>query len=471
MLRLLSMKPILFLAFFALAVALTGSTALAGNGGGQGLERAKEVQEAHSNSLIARADVVGTGVGIGADGQAVIVVYTLSATAPALPSRLDGVSVTARATGRIDARVDPKARFPRPVPIGVSTGHPLITAGTIGARVKDGSGNLYALSNNHVYANANAASIGDSTLQPGAYDGGTDPADKIGTLHDFQPISFKNGTTNVIDAAIASTTSNDLGTGTPSDGYGIPSSTTAAAFVGQAVQKYGRTTGQTYGTVSAINVIVDICYEARGPYRCKKNKLARFVDQIAIIDGNFSAGGDSGSSILTNNAAKNPVALLFAGGSTHTFANPIGPVLARFNVTIDDTLPGPVNDPPVATISSPADGSTHPSGATIQFTGSASDTEDGDVTASLVWTSDGGQVGTGGSFIAVLSDGNHAITATATDAGGKTGSDTVNITVGTVTQPTSVIVDSISYATEGGKSRDKHLLVTVALVDDLRRGG
>ena len=61
MLRPLSMKPILFLAFFALAVALTGSTALAGNGGGQGLERAMEVQEAHSYALIARADVVGTG--------------------------------------------------------------------------------------------------------------------------------------------------------------------------------------------------------------------------------------------------------------------------------------------------------------------------------------------------------------------------------------------------------------------------
>ena len=211
--------------------------------------------------------------------------------------------MTARATGRIDARVDPKARFPRLVPIGVSTGHPLITAGTIGARVKDESRNLYALGNNPVYANADAASIGDSALQTGAFDGGTVPADKIGSLHGFQPISYKRGIADVIDAAIASTTSNDLGTGTPSDGYGILSSTTMAAFVGQWVQKYGRTTGQTYGTVSAVNVIVDICYEAQVPCHCKKNKLARFVDQIAIIDGNFSAGGDSGSSILTNDAA------------------------------------------------------------------------------------------------------------------------------------------------------------------------
>ena len=36
----------------------------------------------------------------------------------------------------------------RPIPIGISTGHPDITAGMIGARVTDGAGNVYALSNN-----------------------------------------------------------------------------------------------------------------------------------------------------------------------------------------------------------------------------------------------------------------------------------------------------------------------------------
>ena len=93
------------------------------------------------------------------------------------------------------------------------------------------------------------------------------------------------------------------------------------------------------------------------------------------------------------------------------------------------------------------------------------------MTASLVWTSDeDGKLGTGGSLTAVLSDENHAIMATATDAGSKTGPDSVDITVGTATQPTTAIVDSISYATEGGNSGNKHLLVTVAPVDDLGGG-
>ena len=44
---------------------------------------------------------------------------------------------------------------------------------------------------------------------------------------------------------------------------------------------------------------------------------------------------------------------------------------------------------------------------------------------------------------------------------------TANFSLQAVTQATSVIVDSVTYATEGGKNQDKHLLITVALVDDL----
>jgi hypothetical protein len=94
--------------------------------------------------------------------------------------------------------------------------------------------------------------------------------------------------------------------------------------------------------------------------------------------------------------------------------------------------PGGTGDyPPTATISSPVDGSAFGSGATISFSGSASDAEDGDVTNSLVWTSDrDGQIGTGGSFSAVLTDGTHVISAVATDSVGQTGSDGITLAVG-----------------------------------------
>ncbi|GAF90901.1 unnamed protein product, partial [marine sediment metagenome] len=45
------------------------------------------------------------------------------------------------------------------------------------------------------------------------------------------------------------------------------------------------------------------------------------------------------------------------------------------------------NAPPEVSISSPADGATFDSGATINFSGTASDPEDGDLTSSMVWTS------------------------------------------------------------------------------------
>jgi hypothetical protein len=131
--------------------------------------------------------------------------------------------------------------------------------------------------------------------------------------------------------------------------------------------------------------------------------------------------------------------------------------------------PLPPNDAPVVTITSPADGSAFASGATILFAGIASDTEDGDLAADLAWTSNiDGSIGTGGSVSATLGDGNHTITASATDLGGRTGSDSITITVGTPpAEPTAVTVDSVTYVTEGGKNQNKHLLTTIALVDDL----
>jgi len=255
------------------------------------------------------------------------------------------------AYNRITVGLARLARLERPVPIGISTGHPSITAGTIGARVKDTDGpHVYALSNNHVYALQNDAAIGDSALQPGPIDGGTYPDDEIGTLWDFEPIEFfspfsppKNIPENTMDAAIALSSTDLLGNVTLPDGYGIPGVMPVEATIDLPVQKYGRTTGLTHGTVSAINVTVDVCYEAIGTFCLKQ---ARFVNQLMITPGSFSDGGDSGSLIVTDDDNKNPVGLLFAGSTTFTVANPIIPVLQRFNVSVDSGLN--TNDPPVA---------------------------------------------------------------------------------------------------------------------------
>ena len=304
--------------------------------GARGLERAIQAQEKHTEALMARKGVVGTAVGLDQDGEHMVKVYVEHAQARAgIPQDLDGVPVAVEVTGAILAlgkpvkSIDRTARFARPVPIGVSTGHPAITAGTIGARVTDGT-NVYALSNNHVYANENDASIGDNVLQPGTYDGGINPDDAIGTLHDFEPINFGGGD-NTIDAAIALCTTATLGNATPSDGYGTPSSQIVPAALGQPVKKYGRTTGLTSGKITGVNATVNVGYGTG---------TARFVNQIIVENARgFIQGGDSGSLLVTADGGNNPVGLLFAGNGSGTMAiaNRIELVLDQFGVTIDGT--------------------------------------------------------------------------------------------------------------------------------------
>ncbi|MCX5637773.1 MAG: fibronectin type III domain-containing protein [Planctomycetota bacterium] len=310
------------------------------------VREAIEVQHRHLGSLMHVPDVVGTGVGIGLDGLPVIKVFTKKAGVRGIPEWLESVPVHVEVTGMVVALECPQGstgKCDRPVPIGVSTGHPAITAGTIGARVKDASGRVFALSNNHVYANQNEAAIGDNVLQPGTYDGGVDPADAIGTLYDYEFIDFTFAGENYMDAAIALSSTSNLDNSTLGNGYGIPSSQIAAASIGLPVKKYGRTTSLTHGQVGTIGVFVEVCYEQFWGF-CIKS--AYFYDQIQISGSGFSGAGDSGSLIVTEDG-NNPVGLLFAGSDTTTFANRIDLVLERFGVTIDDGA-GTTTDPPVA---------------------------------------------------------------------------------------------------------------------------
>lgn len=130
------------------------------------------------------------------------------------------------------------------------------------------------------------------------------------------------------------------------------------------------------------------------------------------------------------------------------------------------TEPEPANELPTVIIESPSDGSTFASGESISFTGSASDTEDGDLTNDLSWTSNiDGSIGNGGSFSTILSDGEHTITASVTDFDGATGSSSISIVVGSSTSSDTASIDSINYTPYGGKNSDKHLDVVVHLTD------
>jgi hypothetical protein len=261
-------------------------------------------------------------------------------------------NVLAAAPGRADT----VGLQPRPIPLGVSGGSETLLsvngllycyAGTLGALVTDGQ-HQYILSNNHVLAkenenlaygspDANATIIQEANLDEGPCTiTSGDPTHGVADLGPWVPVLFYKGhlkstdPVNDVDAAIAQVRSDDVNP----DGYvygigtvnGVADPSTIA--VGLPVQKTGRTTAHTFGTIEAVGVSLAVSYESG---------TAAFVNQIRIRrpcnDAGFSDAGDSGSLIVTvpsdTGTQSSAVALLFAGSSTDTFANPIGSVLSE----------------------------------------------------------------------------------------------------------------------------------------------
>ena len=315
---------------------------------GPDLRAALAAKDRHSDQLLRQRGVAGTAVGLGRSGNAVVKVFLVRPGAATVAKSLDGVAVETEVTGEFRAILpsakpgpaNPTERFDRPVPIGVSAGnfrdleylHAFCTTGTLGARLKGANGNYYGLSNNHVFAVENLGNPGDEIIQPGQADQRCRATldDQIGTLAGFIPLSFGKGI-NLVDAAAALVTTDDVDNQTPRNGYGTPSSTTLDAALNMAVQKYGRTTVLTKGTVTAIHADIRVQY-SRG--------IATFRDQVVIsgTGGSFSNSGDSGSLIVTDDRNKNPVALLFAGSTTTTIGSPINAVLTELGSELGTTL-------------------------------------------------------------------------------------------------------------------------------------
>ncbi|MCW5934975.1 MAG: S8 family serine peptidase, partial [Fimbriimonadia bacterium] len=146
-------------------------------------------------------------------------------------------------------------------------------------------------------------------------------------------------------------------------------------------------------------------------------------------DGNLSANLSWSSNLQGN---------IGSGASFSTSSLQVGTHTITASVTDSGGLPGSanitinvVNTAPTVTISSPANNSTTSFGASVTFTGSASDTQDGNLSANLSWSSNlQGNIGSGASFsTSSLQVGTHTITASVTDSGGLVGSATRTITV------------------------------------------
>ena len=181
---------------------------------------------------------------------------------------------------------------------------------------------LCILSNNHVLARSGRATLGEDTLQPGLVDSGCSPTGNI--VGDFAGNFVPLGTANV-DAALATARGNVDASGAILD-VGVPRNTPQTATVGMPVMKSGRTTGFTTGNITSIHTSVTVQY-MRG---CGVGRPFNISYANQLVTGAMSAGGDSGSLLLSNDGSPNPVGLLFAGSSSTTVYNPIQDVINAF---------------------------------------------------------------------------------------------------------------------------------------------
>jgi hypothetical protein len=218
---------------------------------------------------------------------------------------------------------------------------------------------VHLLSNSHVFADLEKGRVDehDLIMQPSPGEPGSNRA--VGMLVDYTLLEFDDlAKENHVDAAIAK-----LWNAHPHDSV-IPFVGGVTGYVrkkdvelGEAVRKFGRTTGYSEGRVGSIYLDIWIQYDRTG-------RAAYFSDQILIEPDlsrftQFVSKGDSGSLLV--DSAQHAVGLIFAGVSDailkqidepqassklepgadqskridgYGVANPISDVLERMNIEL-----------------------------------------------------------------------------------------------------------------------------------------
>lgn len=340
------------------------SNSAAGSGGGQGSLSNVNCQRSvvsSSNPVYTSCTVTYTAPPTVAATEAIYLVATIGSS----PSKANS-EILLNTAGISSNPATHQAQLNTPVQLGASGGNnkdydtatqngkTYVTdccGGTLGSLLQGSNGNQYLLSNNHVLARSDQASVGETIVQPGLIDNNCTPYGEgsgiasVGSLTGW--VALGNNANNV-DAAIAQAASGavdpsgsilELG-GRQADGTlaAAPPGISSTGGKGEApslslkVAKSGRTTGLTCASISAINLDVQVgyyrdCAETQ-PYLNKT-----YTNQIAISGNQFSDAGDSGSLVVDSSNAE-PVGLFFAGGTDASgvgqgVANPATEVLTE----------------------------------------------------------------------------------------------------------------------------------------------
>jgi hypothetical protein len=285
-----------------------------------------------------------------------VVVYTSSritkAEALLLPVNISGTPITYTKGGAAHVGAAP------PTPMGVdsytlhngrytcgSSVHVgnMIGAGTLGCLVTDQQGVLYGLTNNHVTGMCNYSPLTMPIVAPGPLDVKAGSLDPFTIGHHYDLFPFVDGLDENVrvednmDAALFRIKEPDLVSSMQRRAYDTPGATMPIS-TGMIVQKVGRTTGVTQGTVRV---------QASGPepveYVIDAMDLKKtvFFDPLFIIESQprpFADIGDSGSLITHVSQGGNQfsVGIVVAVSKDRllTFGAAIDPILQHFAVSI-----------------------------------------------------------------------------------------------------------------------------------------
>ena len=168
--------------------------------------------------------------------------------------------------------------------------------------------------------------------------------------------------------------------------------------------------------------------------------ISSSISWVSSRDGAIGSGGTFSTSALSAGTHTITASVVDSGGLTGS---------ASISITVN---PVPTNTAPTVSITSPANGASSTVGQSITFVGTATDTQDGNISGTISWASSlDGAIGSGGTFsTSALTIGSHTITASVTDSGNLPGSASISITVNPVptnTAPTVTIVAPATGAT------------------------
>jgi hypothetical protein len=208
----------------------------------------------------------------------------------------------------------------RPLIPGYSIGNIKENTGTLGCMVMPrGGGDDLILSNSHILARYGLAPVGETIIQPGIDDGGA-AADAVGSLLRFVPFDFGPGFLNTCDAAIAKVQEGIVISPAIAQ-IGMVSGINSELQRGMQIQKTGRTTDHTIGTILDVNFRFKISYP-NAASNGERTPLG-FRDQVRC--SRYTDGGDSGA--LVCDMKGYAVGLHFVGSDSVSVFSPIQFVL------------------------------------------------------------------------------------------------------------------------------------------------